>query len=128
MYVYVKRNLYIYASVCVFLYDRIMNGQLSSDPVIAAIQLGHHAAVTSTRQPAEWGMHLFQGTFARLHTSLPYNSFLRGMIIVCCMHLLNLRTRIMGVNQIRTVFDPNYIPNIFASKDASRIHRYYDVY
>ena len=97
----------------------------SSDPVIAAMQLQQHHAVTSTRQAAEWGMRILQGTFQRLHTELPYDPRLRRLILCSVLHLSNLRTRVMGINQIRTVFDPSYIPNIFSSKDARRIHQYY---
>ena len=70
-------------------------------------------------------MRVLQGTFQRLHTLLPNDPRLRRIILTCCLHLSNLRTRVMGINQILTVFDPNYTPNIFASKTATNIRRYY---
>ena len=89
------------------------------------MQLNQHHAITSTRQAAEWGMRVLQGSFQRLHTILPSDPHMRRIIITCCLHLCNLRTRVMGINQIRTVFDPSYTPNILSHKDASAIHRYY---
>jgi hypothetical protein len=98
---------------------------LSTDPVIAAIELNNHIAITSTRQAAEWGMRVLQGSFGRLHLKLPWDAVARTRILLCCLHLSNLRTRVMGIYQIRTVFDPNYIPNIFAPKLSSTVDRYF---
>lgn len=100
---------------------------MSSDPVIATIQTSHHRALTSVRQAAEWGMRVLQGGFQRLHTVLPGDPAMREVILVCVFHLLNLRTRAMEINQIRSVFDPSYIPNIFSLRDTSRINQFYDI-
>lgn len=89
--------------------------------------MGEHVAITSTRQAAEWGMRVLQGTFGRLRLPLPWDVCLRTVILRCCFHLSNLRTRVMGINQIRTVFDPNYIPNIFANKSISTNERFFIV-
>ena len=93
--------------------------------MIAAIELGKHMSVTSTRQAAERGLRVLQGSFGRLHLPLPSNAALRARILICCLHLSNSRTRVMGINQIRTVFDPTYIPNIFSHKSAAALERYF---
>ena len=95
--------------------------------MIAAVQRENHRSVTSVRQAAEWGMRVLQGGFGRLHQVMSYRPAIREIILVCCFHLLNLRTRAMGINQIRAVFEPSYIPNIFQDKDASYLHQFYDV-
>ena len=71
-------------------------------------------------------MRVLQGGFPRLRCVMPQNSAVRAKILTCVLHLCNLRTRAMEINQIRTVFDPNYVPNIFNTKTASRIRQFYD--
>ena len=41
-----------------------------------------HMSVTSTRQAAEWGMRVLQGSFGRLHLPLPSNAALRARILI----------------------------------------------
>lgn len=92
------------------------------------MQLTQSRALTSARQAAEWGMRVLQGGFPRLHCVLPQNSAVRKLILRNVLHLCNLRTRAMDINQIRSVFDPNYIPNIFNTKNSSNIRQFYDPY
>ena len=89
------------------------------------MQLQDHIATTSIRQAAEWGMRVLQGCFGRLRLPLPWDADARKRILLCCLHLSNLRTRVMGINQIRTVFDPNYIPNIYVYKNTSTVDRFF---
>ena len=63
---------------------------------------------TSLRQVSEWGMRALQGTLARLTTRLTSDSKKRHDLIVSIVLLHNLRTDLMGVNQIATVFNPEY--------------------
>ena len=53
-------------------------------------------------------MRALQGTFARLTTSLTSDSKKRHDLILSIVLLHNLRTDLMGVNQIATVFNPEY--------------------
>lgn len=102
------------------------NSNISDDPFIAHLQLIESRALTGIRQAAELGMRVLQGGFPRLRCVMPQNSAVRAKILTCVLHLCNLRTRAMEINQIRTVFDPNYVPNIFNTKTAFRISQFYD--
>lgn len=62
--------------------------------------------VTSERQAAEWGMRSLQGTFPRLYMPSPASDHvkrLRMLTVITRLH--NVRTRMVGINQIRTVYD-----------------------
>ena len=61
-------------------------------------------AITSARQAAEWGMRAIQGTFGRLHTTLTADETRRRTILTCIMHLHNYQTRLVGMNQITSVY------------------------
>jgi len=60
--------------------------------------------VTSCRQSVEWGNRSLKAQFGRLK-KLPQDNWQRHTIITCCIRLYNLRTRIVQINQIRTVFN-----------------------
>ena len=67
-----------------------------------------HNRYVSLRQAAEWGMRALQGTFARLKCRLPSDSLKRLHIIEGAVFCHNLRTRLVGLNQINTVFSEQY--------------------
>jgi hypothetical protein len=78
---------------------------LGEDPVRAAEQLAYSNAITSARQPAEWGMRALQGAYGRLQMPLDINNPVgRRVLLDTCFRLHNLRTRLIGINQIRTVY------------------------
>jgi hypothetical protein len=81
-----------------------------SQEILAMVE--QHNSVVSIRQSAEWGMRGIQGAFARLKTALPLNGRKRKLIIETCVRLFNLRTRFLGINQIKVVYDPDYSPVI----------------
>jgi hypothetical protein len=59
----------------------------------------------SYRQTAEWGMRGLQGSFGRLRIPLEINRQReRGNLIEICLRLNNMRARLVGINQIRTVY------------------------
>lgn len=61
----------------------------------------------SFRQSAEWGMRSLQGSFGRLRVPLEINhSDRRGNLLEICVHLQNLRTELVGINEIRSVYQP----------------------
>ena len=71
--------------------------------------LRKHRAAVSVRQAAEWGMGALQRTFRRLHTTLTAEHEHRRMDLAIVARLFNYRTRTTHINQIRTVYDENYI-------------------
>ena len=61
----------------------------------------------SYRQTAEWGMRAIQGSFGRLRVPLPINyTEARGDLLETIVRLYNLRSRTIGYNQIRSVYEP----------------------
>jgi hypothetical protein len=62
----------------------------------------------SLRQAAEWGMRALQGTFCRLKSRLMSDVDVRHDTILSCILLHNFRTHEVGLNQIATVFNPEY--------------------
>lgn len=68
---------------------------------------------TSARQAAEWGMRAFQSSFPRLKDRLEYEE--RGerrLILDTCALLYNLRARLVGINQLRSVYMPGLERNV----------------
>ncbi|KAG8714382.1 hypothetical protein FRC08_011989 [Ceratobasidium sp. 394] len=66
-------------------------------------------AVVSARQAVEWGMRAIQGSFARLRMPLSATDKEgRGRLIETCLRLHNVRTSLVGINQIRTVYLPKW--------------------
>ena len=64
-------------------------------------------SVLSYRQTAEWGMRELQGSFGRLRIPLEAGDMeRRADLIESCFRLHNLRTRLVGINQIRSVYVP----------------------
>ena len=64
-------------------------------------------SVLSYRQTAEWGMQELQGSFGRLQIPLEIEDMeRRADIIESCFRLHNLRTRLVGINQIKSVYVP----------------------
>ena len=66
-----------------------------------------NAAVVSVRQAAEWGNGALQRTFARLKLPLSADADTRASLLHVVFHLYNLRTRLTGFNQIKSVFCDN---------------------
>lgn len=63
---------------------------------------------TSARQAAEWGMRALQGSFPRLQDVFPWET--RGerkLVLRTCILLFNLRTNLVGINQILNVYTPH---------------------
>jgi hypothetical protein len=70
-------------------------------------------------------MRALQGSFTRLKSRLPSNKTKRKEIIftICLLH--NFRTHVVGLNQIATVFNPEYEAFI-NMENYDRIARYYE--
>ena len=62
---------------------------------------------TSMRQSAEWGMRAIQASFPRLKDRFTYEEYGERRIILTCMFLLyNCRVRLVGINQIGSIYLP----------------------
>lgn len=88
----------------------------------------------SLRQASEWGMRAFQGSFPRIKDRFTYEE--RGerkLMLWCTVLLFNLRTRLVGLNQILSTFMPelgaeaNYFLNhkIGIQTGSTDIHDYF---
>lgn len=63
--------------------------------------------LTSLRQSAEWGMGAFKRAFPRLSSRMRWEEDgFRKCVLVTAVHLINLRTRQVGLSQIKTVWEP----------------------
>ena len=81
--------------------------RLPVDPVARANALARDHQLLSFRQTAEWGNGTLQRVFGRLRIPLTLNyKRSRATILENCVRLCNLRTRRVGLNQIRTVYMP----------------------
>ena len=93
-------------------------------PELAAYLLPLHERDISLRQASEWGMRALQGTFSRLKSRLTSDAEKRRKIIFSVILLHNFRTEIVGLNQIATVFNPQY--EQYINLDTyDRIQRYF---
>jgi hypothetical protein len=64
-------------------------------------------AATSMRQFAEWRMRAVQSSFPRLKDTMIFEENGERRIIFSCMfHLYNLRAKLVGINQIASVYLP----------------------
>ena len=79
---------------------------------------------TSLRQASEWGMRGLQGSFPRCKKRLPTDNLLRRKILEAIIFIHNFRTEVVGLLQIKTVFDPEYERSI-TLKGYDRIAQYY---
>ena len=64
---------------------------------------------TLFRQASEWGMRGFQGSFPRLKDRFIYEE--RGerkLMLWATVLMFNLRTRLVGLNQILSTYMPNF--------------------
>ena len=86
-----------------------------------------HKACVSVRQAAEWGMRGVQAAFPRLTMRMTTDNARRHMILEIVFRLFNARTRLMKINQIRTVYDPDYFPKVFVQKQYDKLKRYYNI-
>ncbi|KAG9121025.1 hypothetical protein FRC07_003195 [Ceratobasidium sp. 392] len=69
--------------------------------------LEYLSIITSARQAVEWGMRAIQSSFSRLRIPLDGNDHAwRSLIMETVLRLHNIRTRRVGINQIRTVYVP----------------------
>ncbi|KAG9088685.1 hypothetical protein FRC07_012487 [Ceratobasidium sp. 392] len=81
------------------------NAVLPANPDLREAAIQYSNALVSARQAAEWGMRSLQGSFGRLRVPLNINDpDGRAILLETVVRLHNLRTQLVGVNQIRTVY------------------------
>ena len=93
-------------------------------PAVREYMLRVSNVYTSLRQSSEWGMRGLQGSFAHCKKRLPSNFRQRRLVMESIVLIHNLCTYIVGYNQIKTVFDPEY-ETVIRLNGNDRIRRYY---
>lgn len=74
-----------------------------------ALELLTCREATSLRQAAEWGMRAIQSSFPRLKDKIRYEeNGSRQLILLCMVMLYNFRCDRVGLNQIKTVYVPEW--------------------
>jgi hypothetical protein len=72
-----------------------------------SLEIRQKLACTSMRQSAEWGMRGMRSSFPRLNDKIRFEEAGERKIDMKLMVLLfNLRSRLVGINQIRNVYMP----------------------
>jgi hypothetical protein len=80
----------------------------SGEDIVTPTEIGRQA--TSLRQSAEWGMRAFQVAFPRVKVRLQNEeSGERKCVLTSLVLLFNLRSRLVGLNQILSTFYSPYI-------------------
>ncbi|EDQ98024.1 uncharacterized protein LACBIDRAFT_316314 [Laccaria bicolor S238N-H82] len=86
--------------------------RLPADPVARKAAMAFDRQLLSYRQTAEWGMRAVQGSFGRLRVPLEINfEARRGDLLETVVRLYQIRTRLVGINQIRSVYMPIWREN-----------------
>jgi hypothetical protein len=81
--------------------------RLPTDPVACTQLLAFNRQLLSFRQTAEWGNSALKGAFGRLRLPLQIHDHpARRDLLEVCVRLHNLRTRCIGLNEIRSVYMP----------------------
>jgi hypothetical protein len=80
--------------------------QYSANHEDRAYEVALSRELLSYRQTAEWGNRFMQGSFGRLRVPLPADLHqLREIMLEVVSRLCNARTRLVGINQITTVYE-----------------------
>lgn len=89
----------------------------SNDKTVSVKQLvaiiRKYRTAVSIRQAAEWGMGSFQRVWGRLQLPLQWNKKKRRMLLNLAVRLHNTRARLVGLNQIRTVYAADYMGPLY---------------
>ena len=78
--------------------DKFLN-DIINHPHAASVE-----AIVRARQAVEWGMHTLQSSFRRLHVVFIFDPPYTQRMLKLILHLYNLRTRRLGLSQIRSVY------------------------
>ncbi|KAI8637294.1 hypothetical protein BD408DRAFT_424814 [Parasitella parasitica] len=83
---------------------RVLKKNETNDLVLNEETLDRFKAITKHRQAAEWGMRAIQSGFGRLSLPLSEDKATRAQLLHIIWRLHNFRTRLVGINQISTVY------------------------
>jgi len=108
----------------VFVGPLTKKGARKLHPSVRAEMIRRSNIYVSLRQASEWGMRALQGSFPRFKKRLPSNSAKREKTIRTIVLVHNFCTHLVGRNQIRTVFDPEYERSV-AIEGHDKIYQYY---
>lgn len=79
--------------------------RLPADPQERSEFKAFDRQLLSFRQTAEWGMRAIQGSFGRLRIPLDINDPQgRGDLLELCARLHNVRVRLVGINEVHSVY------------------------
>lgn len=90
---------------------RVVTTQTREITAASAASRKRNKQIASQRVAAEWGNAGLQAAWVRLTTPLTTHDQHRRRIIAVCLHLHNFRTRVVDINQIRTVYDKDWVGN-----------------
>lgn len=79
-------------------------GDIPQSTALAAVDCLLQRVMPSERQSAEWGIRALKAPFGILRIPLTADARQRYRLIAVCVRLLNIRTRLVGLNQIQTVY------------------------
>lgn len=117
------------------------NAKLPRDPEARTRLLQFNRQLLSCRQAAEWGMRTLQGSFGRLRIPLQVlDPVERSELLEICVRLHNVRSSMVGINQIRNTYEPIWrasddlwdsfgdalISDIYKKDRVSRFHIQYE--
>jgi hypothetical protein len=88
------------------------------------VQLKKKHVYTLLCQASEWGMRSLQGTFPRSKSRLPGDKEKRKNVIQSIVLIHNFRMELVRLNQIKTMFDPEY-ERCINFRGYNRIKRFY---
>lgn len=81
-----------------------MRDTTTSD-TFTAIDMEMQLVLPSKHQSAEWCIMRFKRPFSRLRLPISAVSSRRSRVLRVCVNLLNLRSHVVGLNQIRNTYD-----------------------
>lgn len=88
------------------------DSRLPEDPEELNNLLRFNRQLLTYRQTAEWGMRTIQGSFGRLRLPLPIaKTQKRRELLETCARLFNLRTRRVGISQIKNTYVTLWMDN-----------------
>jgi hypothetical protein len=113
-------------------------GDWPADPLERARLFRFNQQLVSSRQAAQWGMRSLQGSFGRLRMPMPSDDHcFRQLLLNVVSRMHQVRTRLVGVNQIKTVYERAWRESGLYDKfeemvfrdiqKSDRIGKYYDL-
>lgn len=102
----------VYSAFCERYYTfEIKSAQNHLNPAKKLVDVVRLRQVTSSRQAEEWEMLALKGSFSRLKDRMVYEERQeRRIILVSVVKLFNFRARLVGINQMLSLYMPHLGP------------------